>query len=287
MKTDKYEEKAIACVPPRIRKAICRTQAFYRVEINEIRLRENRETYITSRNNNIQCGVVATKEDVFETVRSLAGYSLYSYEEEIKSGVIPSGCGLRAGVCGTADVRGGKICSVRDITSVSIRIPHRIPHAADGLYNAVREYGSVIVFSPPGRGKTTALRELIPLLAGGDGRARVSVIDTRYELSAFAKDCECADFFIGYPRDEGIRAAVTAMSPEYIISDEISTPEDADAIIYAHSCGVNVICSAHAGNLGEIKNNPCIKKLYDSTVFRGAYEINENGGMIYSLTDSN
>ena len=86
----------------------------------------------------------------------------------------------------------GKITAVRGITSVNIRIPHRVPHAADGLYEAVKKYGSVLVFSPPGKGKTTALGELIPLLSGGDEQKNVAVIDTRRELSVFSEGADCA-----------------------------------------------------------------------------------------------
>ncbi len=275
---DKTELLALAYLPPRLAAAVKKTASLYNCNISEIRLHSGRPLSLNLGGKNVQCGINCSTEEVCEVVAALCRRSLYSYSEEIREGVITTQSGIRAGVCGRATVRGGRIEAVRDITSVNIRIPHSVAGAADELYSLVKKYGSVLVYSPPGGGKTTALRSLIPLLSGGANGRRVSVIDTRCELSAFCENegCDNADFFISYPRSEGISAAVRTMSPEYIICDEMASASDADALRSARSSGVNVICSAHVGSRDELMLNKNINTLVDGGIFGCLYGIGEN-----------
>ena len=277
------EKTALGYIPDKLCRAV--RQASGDSPVSEIRLRRGRELYVTVREKSVPCGVTVTDDDIDSTVLALAEGSLYAVAEEMREGVITTESGIRAGIAGKACVTDGKITSVRGIGSVNIRIPHRVPHAADGLYKAVTEYGSVLVFSPPGMGKTTSLGELLPLLSGGEKRARVAVIDTRHELSFFSAGSDCADFFEGYPRRAGIVSAVTSMSPEYIVCDEISTEDDADAILYAASCGVSTVCSAHARDINELCRNPSVAGLIRSGAFGALYGLGENGGETYPIGD--
>ena len=45
------------------------------------------------------------------------------------------GKGLRAGICGKAVMENGKISSICDISSINIRIPHRIIGAGKYIYD--------------------------------------------------------------------------------------------------------------------------------------------------------
>jgi stage III sporulation protein AA len=159
----------------------------------------------------------------------------------------------------------GRIVCVRDISSVCIRIPHRVPGAAEPLYEAVREGRSVLVYSSPGAGKTTVLRELVSYISE-DVLKRCAVIDTRYELSAMTAGGLC-DVFLGYPRYEGIISAVRTMSPEYVICDEISDGSDVAALRYARASGVAVLASAHADSEKSLFRNESIAALLSDGVF--------------------
>lgn len=261
------EKKALSCLPVRLSDAVIRSASLWNSPINEIRLRENRLLSVTVGQHNVSCGLNCTREEILYTVSKVCGNSLYSHSESIREGCITMDCGIRVGVCGHAVVTDGRVTLVRDITSMNIRIPHRISGIANKLYERMDSNTSVLIYSRPGMGKTTLLRELIPHLSSGERPKRVAVIDTRYELCAGVPESDMADVFYGYPRYEGILSAIRTMSPEYIICDEISTERDVAAMMYAHSSGIAVCASVHAGSIDELNNIPIIGSLSEAHVF--------------------
>lgn len=255
------QTRALAYLPENLRDAVVKTSSLYG-RFDEIRLRLDRDLSVTVDGKNLICGVKCTKNDLELTVERLCQGSLYSHAEEIREGVITTDCGIRAGVAGRAVISNGRIECVRDISSVCIRVPHRIKGAADELFQRMKECG-VLIFSPPGCGKTTILRELIPLIAE---KKRVAVIDTRHELAVDSSG-GLADLYAGYPRGFGIGSAIRTMSPEVIVCDEITGEEDCRVILEAHGAGVSVCASAHARSAEEILRNPWLKILLDQNVF--------------------
>jgi len=274
---DKTERIALGYLNDNIRNAIVNTVSVHKKPINEIRLRANKRVFLTIGRENVRVEHTCTADDLTYISSVLCKGSLYSYSEDIKEGVITTEHGIRAGVCGRAVLKDGRIHCVRDITSINIRIPHRVKGVCDALYELVRGRGSVLVYSRPGLGKSTLLRELIPLMSSGKEPRRVVVIDTRFELTAFLEEAESVDVFLGYPRREGIVSAVRTMSPELIICDEIASAEDAEAILLAYSAGVKVVVSAHADNYRGLIANKNILTLIEAGVFSALYEIRENG----------
>ena len=258
------EKTALEYFSDRIRKAVLGAVQSSGCILSCITIRKNGTVSVVIDGKNVLCGIQATHEEMDYTLDKLCKGSLYAYADEIRCGVITTDSGLRAGVCGTAVTEKGKLVSVRDISSVSIRIPHRIEDAADFMLPLIKKYDCILVYSRPAGGKTTVLRELIPTVSE---RHRTSVIDTRYELSCFLDKCQICDVFLGYPRYDGIMSSVRTMSPEYIICDEISTEEEAEAVVYAHAAGVKVIASAHAGSLDELKKNKAADILLKKSVF--------------------
>lgn len=259
------EAKALEYLPDNLRSAVIRTSSLYG-SVDEIRLRCGRELSLTINGENVLCGMKCSRADLEETVVHLCQGSLYSHADGIREGVITTDCGIRAGVCGRAVVLNDRMEFVRDISSVCIRIPHRIPGAADEVFRKMGE-GGVLIFSPPGGGKTTILRELIPLLGN---RKRTAVIDTRYELCV-DETGGLADIYAGYSRGTGIRSAVRTMSPEVIICDEIMGDEDVKAILEAHGSGVMVCASVHGSAAETLRRDPGIARLLDAGVFPCLY----------------
>ncbi len=272
------ETIALSYLPPRLAEAVRKTLSLWNTPVSEIRLREKRLLSVTLGRKNVTCELICTRKEIQHTVAAVCGNSLYSHSESIREGCITTDCGIRVGVCGHAVTSDGHISMVRDITSLNLRIPHRIPGAADELFRRMQNSSNVLIYSPPGKGKTTVLRELIPLLSSGESAKRCAVIDTRYELCAGIDSSDLTDVFYGYPRYEGILSAVRTMSPEYIICDEISTEQDANALICAHTAGISVCASIHAGNSDELFRIPIVKMMTDARVFDLFYGIPENHG---------
>ena len=253
-------ESAAACLPERIRGAVLRCGGDG-AGVEEIRLRSGGLCTLTANGRNVSCGVSATAGEIAETVESLCGGSVYAHADEIREGVIAGENGIRAGIAGTASAGEGVIRSVRSLTSVCLRLPHRRPGAADPILPYARRGESVLVWSPPGRGKTTVLREAAVSLGAPPDLYRIAVIDTRYELGA-GVDVEGArtlDFYRGWPRAAGMEAAVRTMSPEILICDELSGGEDCAAMERVRSSGVTALCSLHAGSVGDVVRHPLVK----------------------------
>ena len=262
---DEMEKIALGYLPARLGEAVRRCAG--QDKIAEIRLRAGGLLTLTVGGTNRSSGVWCTSSDVAETVENLCGGSLYAYAESIRDGVITTEAGIRAGVAGRAVLEDGKITAVRDVSSVNLRIPHRIPGAADAILNPVRRGESLLLCSPPGLGKTTALRELIVRLTSANELRRVAVIDTRYELGAGVRDAVTADFYRGWPRAEGMEAAVRTMAPEILVCDEIAGEEDCAALRNVRAAGITVAVSAHAGNENALRRNRAIAGLLDEGIF--------------------
>ena len=217
------------------------------------------------RKRNFASDLILSADELLKIFERMCDGSLYAYSESIIKGYISLPSGVRVGVCGHAAVERDKIFGVYDISALNVRIPRADILADCNLLELVRKKlrlgQGVLIFSPPAQGKTTCLRSLAYALASGDEPMRVSVIDTRGELSfapkpylnaTRANDKLSLDLFIGYPKVEGIRISTLFMNPEVIICDEIGGEEEARAIADAQNCGVPLIASAHGGSLSSI-----------------------------------
>lgn len=266
----KTEREALDLLPYPLASAAHKTAAQNKGALHEIRLRLGQYLAVTSFGRNLRCNIRCTRDDIDHVIRRLCGNSLYSHADTIREGYIAYGNGIRAGVCGRAVGDGGAIGAVTDITSVSIRIPHRVRGAADMAYKLLSDRAfscGMLVYSMPGVGKTTLLRELAVRLASGDDPHRVAVVDTRCEIMAGIEESVMADVLLSYPRDKGIEIAMRTLSPEFIICDEISRQSDADAVMNAVGSGVRIIASSHSDGFENLMGHSYIRQLDGNNAF--------------------
>lgn len=258
------EAMALSYVPDRISHEIRRYAALYGGMINEIRLRSGGILSITIRGENITCNSTVTEKECTDTFMRLCRNSLYSHADTLKEGFITTPEGIRVGVCGKAVCENNKILSVSGISSICIRIPRRIIGAGDKAYELLKEKNNLkglIIWSVPGMGKTTLLRELILRLGSGGNPLRVAVVDTRHELGFGIKNKGLIDILDGYPRSKGIEIAKRTLSPQIIVCDEIANIDDANAILEAMGSGIPVVASVHAGTRKELMEHPYLKSI--------------------------
>ncbi len=236
-------------------------------ELTEIRIRLGQPASLTAGGNNRVLDFRATAADMGECVARLCRGSVYAHSDTIREGYIRGQNGWRIGVCGIVSDDGGNL---REITSLNIRIPHAIRGVCESLLKrclAGNRLASMLVYSPPGEGKTTLLRDLASRLASDYSR-RVALLDTRGELymAEMFRDGLC-DVLTGYPRAKGIEIATRTLSPQVIVCDELGDAEEARAILAAQNTGVPMIASAHASQLGELLRRPNIRLLHEHGVF--------------------
>lgn len=261
-------KKATELLPYYLRSAVCKAiteNSIRRTDVTDIRLRRNGICAISAGKLSYPLDIYLSARRMDELIFSLCDGSVYAHAETIREGYINRN-GIRIGVCGRAITDGDSIRSVCECSSVTIRIPHDVTGCADAIYSvwSRKPHRGMLIYSPPGVGKTTVLRDMIRLLTMSGHQ--FAIIDSRGELGSVA-DSASADVLTQYPKDEGIRSAVRSLSPELIICDELSGKRDADAALYALSSGVPLIATTHAGEKSELSLRPDLNFLLESKAF--------------------
>ncbi|MDE6613094.1 MAG: hypothetical protein K2K28_00875, partial [Clostridia bacterium] len=126
-----------------------------------------------------------TAGDLTSIINSATDGCIYNYTEQMKCGFITVRHGIRIGLAGEYVTQNGEVRAVKNITSINIRIPHNVLGCSNFLVENLFFNGlhSTLLYSKPGFGKTTMLRDLA-IKIGKLKKYKVLLFDEINEISA-------------------------------------------------------------------------------------------------------
>lgn len=221
-----------------------------------------------------------TSEDLKFMMAKVSNYSLYAFEEEIKQGYITLKGGHRVGLAGECVISNGEVRTIKNISSLNIRICREIIGSSNKIMNLItnnnRVYNTLIV-SPPKCGKTTILRDIAKNISNGmykinlSGK-KVTIVDERSEIAACYNGVPQmnvgirTDILDNCLKKSGMIMAIRSLSPEVLICDEIGTRGDLEALNMAFNSGVNVIVTVHGYDIADVYGRAVFKDLIDNCI---------------------
>ena len=292
------EKEYTAYLPDEIREAYGKIPEAQKKNIGEIRLKNGGyatvtldSVYFLTKNGELsknKTDALFTNKGEFASVFSgMCQNSVYAMQSDLKQGFITLRGGHRVGVCGRVNTENGKIISMSEISSINIRIAREIRGAADVILPYIIKDGTVlntIIISPPGCGKTTMLRDIARQLGGEKYMLRVGIADERGEIAAVyhgqAQNNVGAltDVYTGCGKEEGMKMLIRGMSPDVIITDEIGTKQDEEALFACVNAGAKIICSAHGYGVEDVQRKEAIASLIQSGIIERKVVLSCRGG---------
>ncbi len=249
-------------------------------EIQEIRMRADRPILLKLIDRDFVLQYNISQSEILQILERICENSIYAYKNQICEGFITVKGGHRVGLTGSCVIENGKILNIKYISSLNFRIAREVLNCSTRVLREILDienktiYNTIIV-APPGRGKTTVLRDVIRRLSNGIDEINFKgktcgVVDERGEIAAMYKGVPQNDVGIrtdiieNIDKNQGIHILIRTMAPEVIACDEIGSKEDVEAIHYALYSGVKGIFTMHGRNVEDIKNNRQIYELIES-----------------------
>lgn len=266
--------------------------------INEIRLRVDRPIVVFENGRPYflaQAGLTKNFNDAifcdFQTISSIvfraSECSIYAVNEQIKNGFITIENGFRIGISGTAVIENNQLKTIKNFFSLNIRIPHSVKNCSLNAFHYIIENGvlnNTLIISPPGAGKTTFLKDFINQMSERKYSSNILIVDERGEIAGVNEEGKTIlqsnfiDVLSFMPKKDAIKFGVRSLSPNLIVTDEIASEDDINALFYAGNCGVKIIATIHAGNIDELKHKSFLKDALQTKLFSRFVVLSSNEG---------
>lgn len=222
--------------------------------------------------------LAADKTLVESIVYKAADYSLYAVNSQLRQGFLSLAGGARLGVAGEVVTEGGEVVTIKNVTSVNIRVPHAVYGCSDAAFRLMKKKDgtgifSTLLLSPPGAGKTTFLRDIAVQIYQSFPHCNTLVLDERGEITAPANGSLTqyaganVDVLFGATKQYAFTAGIRALRPDVIVADELGGSEDVAAVASALTMGVAVVASVHAGDVDDLTAKPGFESLLSQKLF--------------------
>ncbi len=232
--------------------------------------------------------MITSMQELKEMVLKSADYSLYAINDQLIKGFVTLAGGVRIGICGEVVVEEGKIKTIKNITSLNIRIPHEVRNCSMPLYNVLMKGGQLqntLVVSSPGCGKTTFIRDLAMQVGKREEFCNVLICDERCEITGIDQgkssmlDGFNCDIIANCSKKYAFENGIRSMRPDVIVTDEINLEEDIEAIKNALTSGVKVVATIHAKDIHDLKKKDHFRSIVADKLFDRYVVLSDRNGV--------
>lgn len=218
--------------------------------------------------------IVINESDLQKIVDQITENSLYAYNDYLKQGFLTSKDGVRIGVAGECVFSNGNISTIKNLSSLNIRIPHEVKDCSKSVFEKILNddgiFNSLLV-SPPFCGKTTLLKDLVRKI-NAKNKQNLLLIDERGEFSKI--NGENVDVIKYSNKRFAFEYALRSLSPNVVVTDELCDEEDWKFVKNAANSGVKVVASVHSGGIEQLVKKDC----FSFGVFERYFVINKKNG---------
>ena len=249
-------------------------------ELQEIRIRSDKPIILKMRFKDYVIDYRVEQSEVLRTLEKLCENSIYAYKNQLCEGFLTVKGGHRIGVTGTVVIENQKVININYINSLNFRIARQVIGCSNEIIGQILDIKNKTIFntlliSPPGKGKTTMLRDVIRNISNGIAELKFNgltcgVVDERGEIAAVYRGIPQNDVGIrtdvigNIDKEKGMKMLLRSMAPQVIACDEIGSDKDVEAIKQILISGVKGIFTMHASNMEDVQRNQKVNELIET-----------------------
>lgn len=240
-------------------------------KLEEIRLHTEQPVMLRFSDHEEELRSNLSQSDIDFIMNAACRQSIYAHTETLCKGYVTIEGGHRIGICGFGVMKDGQVQTIRNVSSICIRVANQIIGCANQLLPLIN--GSTLILGPPGAGKTTLLRDLVRQLSD-KRKQRIALADERCELSAGAMGRpqlqigRYTDVMLNIPKGSAAMLLLRTMNPQWIAMDEITSKEDLSAMEHIAYCGVHILATAHGTGMKDLSCRPLYRDMMQRGIFQ-------------------